>query len=231
MLRSFDFKLLIKEQVLLPQIQKHEAFHNHHLPSPPTPRPPNSIKTFYLSPPPRLSHHLSIARVPRQIKPDHNNQICQHENTPFEIIAFALAIHVAQEENAQDHSHHVELREDEVEGVVSESRRVDVGGVHGGEEDEGGDLQEADLEGVGGADFHREGDVAVHGEGDGVLLFETLAIWCCLRGGRCDGEESAGVAGWTYQEFGRVRHQGKQRDSQKLFVDVDAFKDYIYGIH
>lgn len=41
--------------------------------------------------------------------------------------------------------------------------------MYGAEEDHGGDLEEADLEGVGGADFHRQGDVAAHCEGDGVL--------------------------------------------------------------
>ena len=51
---------------------------------------------------------------------------------------------------------HVPLGEDEREGVLDEGGRVvdDVGAVDGGEEDEGGDLEEADLEGVGGADFH-----------------------------------------------------------------------------
>jgi hypothetical protein len=42
--------------------------------------------------------------------------------------------------------------------------------VDGAEEDEAGDLQKTDLKRVCGADFHGEGDVAVHSEGDGVLF-------------------------------------------------------------
>lgn len=53
--------------------------------------------------------------------------------------------------------------------MVEESLRVNVWGVYGREEDKRGDLQEADLEGVRGANLHGEGDITVHGEGDGVL--------------------------------------------------------------
>lgn len=34
--------------------------------------------------------------------------------------------------------------------------------------DHGGDLDQTDLQSIGGSDFHGEGNVAVHGEGDGV---------------------------------------------------------------
>ena len=53
--------------------------------------------------------------------------------------------------------------------MVGKVHGVDVAAMNGGEQDEGGDLEEADLQSVGGADLHGKGDVAVHGEGDGVL--------------------------------------------------------------
>lgn len=55
------------------------------------------------------------------------------------------------------------------ERVVDDLFRVEKPAVDGAEEHECGYLQQADLQCVSGADLHRQGDVAVHGEGDGVL--------------------------------------------------------------
>jgi hypothetical protein len=59
-----------------------------------------------------------------------------------------------------------------LECVVDEVIGVNELTVDGAEEDEGGELEEADLEGVRGTDFHGQGDIPVHGKGDGVLLLK-----------------------------------------------------------
>ena len=129
------------------------------------------------------AHELDVARVARHVEADDYDQIGQHEDATLEVVALALAIHVAEEEDAENHRHHVPLWEDEVEGVLEELLGLDVAAANGAEEDEGGDLEQADLKSVGRADLHGKRDVAVHGEGDGVLCTQMSVIrgWLLLR--------------------------------------------------
>ena len=87
------------------------------------------------------AHHLDITRISRQVEPDYNDQVGQHQYAPLEVVALALAVDVAEQEHAEDDGHHVPLREDEVEGVVQELLGINVPTVDGAEEDEGGYLQ------------------------------------------------------------------------------------------
>ena len=168
--------------------------------------PPDSLETTLerLSQRQRIkpinSHHLHIRRIPGQIKPHHDHQVRQHENTPLEIIALPLAIHITQQKNTKNHSHHIPLREDQIESMIHQIRRVDIPAMDGAEKDKRWDLQQADLQRVRGADLHAEGDVAVHGKGDGV------------------------------EEFGGVGHEGEERDAEEFLVDVDAFEDHVDGV-
>lgn len=51
-----------------------------------------------------------------------------------------------------------------LERVAGELGGVNGAGVEGAEEDHGRHLQQADLERIGGTDFHRQCDIAIHGE-------------------------------------------------------------------
>ncbi len=184
--------------------------HANHTPDLPSKRsalapPPHSLKRALVahsqSIKPIHTHHLHIGRIPRQIKPHHNDKIGKHQYTALEVIALPLAVHVAQQEHAEDDGHHVPLRENEAEGVIEQGLGTDVLPVYGAEKHQCRDLQETDLQGVGGADLHREGDVAVHGEGNGV------------------------------EELGCVWDQGEESDAQEFLVNVDAFQDHVDGVY
>lgn len=108
--------------------------------------------------------------IPTEVIPSHHHQVTQQQYAALEVIALSFAVHVAQQEDAQNHGNHVPLREQERKSVPGCFKGV--GGRHWidcREENESWNLQEADLKGVGGTDFHGQGDVAVHSERDGVL--------------------------------------------------------------
>ena len=115
------------------------------------------------------AHHLDIRRVSRKVEAHHHDEVRKDQDAAFKVVALSLAINVAEEEDAKDHCDHVPLREDEVEGVVEQVLRFDIAAVDGAEKDEGWYLEEADLQSIGGANFHREGNITIHGEGDGIL--------------------------------------------------------------
>lgn len=80
---------------------------------------------------------------------NNNHQVSQHQNAALEVVALSFAVHVAEQEDAQDDGNHVPLREEKRERVVCgfssrgntrPERRV---------KDQGGDLKEAHLQGVG----------------------------------------------------------------------------------
>lgn len=100
------------------------------------------------------AHHLNVARVSCEIETDYNNQIGQHQDASFEIVALALAIHIAEQENAEDDGHHVPLRKNEIECVIQKLIRIDVGAMDGAEKDKDGDLEEANLKSVSRTDLH-----------------------------------------------------------------------------
>lgn len=108
--------------------------------------------------------------IPSEVIPRHHHQITQQQYAALEVIALSFAVHVTQQKDAQNHRDHVPLREQERKSVPGCFNGV--GGRHWidcREENESWDLQEADLKGVGRTNFHGQGDVAVHSEGDGVL--------------------------------------------------------------
>ena len=94
------------------------------------------------------AHHLNITRVSCQIETNHDNQIGQHQNASFKIVALALAIHIAEQENAEDDGHHVPLRKNEIECVIQKLFRINVGAVDGAEKNKDGNLKQANLESV-----------------------------------------------------------------------------------
>ena len=100
------------------------------------------------------AQHLDITRVSCQIETDHNHEICQHQNASFKVVALALAIHIAEQEHAENDSHHVPLREDEVESVIQKLFRIDIAAADSAEKDKGGNLEEANLEGISRTDLH-----------------------------------------------------------------------------
>lgn len=103
--------------------------------------------------------------IPAEVITRHHHQITQQQYAALEVIALSFAVHVAQQEDAQNHRDHVPLREQKRKSVPGCFKGV--GGRHWidcREENESWDLQQADLKGVGGTDFHGQGDVAVHSE-------------------------------------------------------------------
>jgi len=46
-------------------------------------------------------------------EPHNHDAVREDEDAPLKVVALALAVHVAEEEDAQDHRHHVPLREDQ----------------------------------------------------------------------------------------------------------------------
>ena len=86
--------------------------------------------------------------------------------------------------------------------MVDEVIGIYVAAMDGAEEDERGNLKEEDLKSVRGADFHGQGDVAVHGKGDGVLGGIRSVYRFCSRDDAPNGIEA-------YQEFSGVRDQRK----------------------
>lgn len=118
------------------------------------------------------AHHLDLTRISGQIEADDDDEVGQHQDAALEVVAFAFAINVAEQENAEDDSHHVPLREDEVECVLQELFGFDVPPVHGAKEDKGGDLEQANLQGISRTNLHRQRDVTIHSERDGVLCIE-----------------------------------------------------------
>lgn len=65
------------------------------------------------------SHILHVSHT-RKIESDHDHQVAEQKNRPLEIIALSLAIHVAEEEDAEDNSYHIPLWENKTEGAVNE---------------------------------------------------------------------------------------------------------------
>ena len=90
--------------------------------------------------PPRRPHHLDIVRVARKVEANNDDQVCQNKDTALEVIALSFTVNVAEQENTQDNSDHIELREYEVEGVVDKVLGIHVLAVHGTEENESWDL-------------------------------------------------------------------------------------------
>lgn len=100
------------------------------------------------------AHHLDITRISCEIETDHDHQVGQHQDASFEVIALALAVYVAEQEDAEDDRHHVPLRENEDERVIEKLFRIDVARGDSAEKDKGGDLEQADLESICRTNFH-----------------------------------------------------------------------------
>ena len=118
----------------------------------------------------RGAAHVHI-RVPGKVEAHDDNQVGQKQDAALEVVALPLAVHVAQQEDAQDHGYHVPLREEEAERPVAEVR---VGanrayGVQSREQNKRGNLQQTNLQRVCRANFHGQSDVAIHCKGNGVL--------------------------------------------------------------
>ncbi len=91
--------------------------------------------------------------------------------------------------------------EDEGKAPVDEVEIVaDTRVVVSAKDDHGWDLDEADLQSVGGTDFHGKGDVAVDGERHGV------------------------------HELGRVRDQSEEGNTQELFVNSRTVQNNVDDI-
>jgi hypothetical protein len=127
----------------------------------------------------------------RKPKPNNHHKVSEDQDTPLEVITLSLPNHPTHQEHAQDHTHHIPLREDHRKGVINNLLLRDEVPIDSAEQYQAGNLEEYNLQRVGGADFHRQSDVAVHGEGDGV------------------------------EEFGRVRDKGEECDAEELLGDVD----------
>src|SRR3569833_1254191 len=179
-----------------------------------------------------------------------DDEVAEQQDAPLEVVALALAVHVAEQEHAEDDRDHVPLREEQGEGVAGEVgvgvRGRQLHGEGGREEDEGGDLQQADLQRVGRTDLHRECNVAVHSERDGVLgseknrvsnlehkssLHRELAsVWKQLQKHQGEEQTQKKKKRKPYQEFGRVGHERKESDTQELLVDGEPFEDHIHRV-
>lgn len=72
-------------------------------------------------------HAHSIGRVAAKVVANHNNKIREHKDATLKIVALSFAVDVAQEEHAQNHRHHVPLREKQRECVHSNVAGVGVG--------------------------------------------------------------------------------------------------------
>lgn len=83
-----------------------------------------------------------------EVVPDHDDEVRQHQDAALEVVALALAVHVAEEEDAEDDGDEVPLGEEEVECVRCWVASFGDAGPEGRVEDESGDLKEADLKGV-----------------------------------------------------------------------------------
>ena len=86
----------------------------------PTASSPNRSKRF--SPDskpiePIDTHVFNICGPTRQVKADHDDKIGQQKYAALEVVALALSIHIAEQEHAKNHRHHVPLRENKVECV------------------------------------------------------------------------------------------------------------------
>ena len=89
----------------------------------PTSRPPDSIKTALQFLPlalgaeskriePINAHGIHVT-VPGEIEADDDDEVGEDKDGSFKVIAFALAVDVGEEEDAEDHGDHVPLREDQ----------------------------------------------------------------------------------------------------------------------
>ena len=147
------------------------------------------------------TQHFNIRRIACEIEPHDDNEVGKDQDTAFEIITLALAIDVAEEEDAENDSHHVPLWEDEVKGVAEQVFRIDVAAVNGAIQHQDRNLEETDLQSVCRANLHGESYIAVHGEGDGV------------------------------EKFSGIGNKSKECDSEEFLVDVNAFEDHVDGVH
>lgn len=90
----------------------------------PASRPPDSIKTALQFLPlalgaaeskriePINAHGIHVT-VPGEIEADDDDEVGEDKDGSFKVIAFALAVDVGEEEDAEDHGDHVPLREDQ----------------------------------------------------------------------------------------------------------------------
>lgn len=78
-------------------------------------------------------HHLDISRVASQIETYHDDEVSEHQDAAFEVIAFAFTVDVAEQKDAKNHGNHIPLRENEVECMVQKIFRIDVATMHSAE--------------------------------------------------------------------------------------------------
>lgn len=88
-------------------------------------------------------------------------------------------MNVPEQEHAKNHSDHIPLREDESESMIHDVHWINEASVHSRVKHESRDLKQTDLQCIGGTNFHRKRDIAIHGEGNGIEK---------LRGVRDKGE-------------------------------------------
>lgn len=95
--------------------------------------------------------HICHAREPEA---DDNDEIAEQENGALEIIALTLAIHVAEQEDAQNDSDHVPLGENKAKSVVVEVFWAKPLSINGAEQYQSRNLKQANLEGIRGSNLH-----------------------------------------------------------------------------
>jgi hypothetical protein len=78
-----------------------------------TPRRPRHPRRFHPRPAPHSAcrvHDLHDV-IPRDIEPRHDNQVRENKDRSLKVIRLALSVRVGKEKHAQDHGHHIPLRE------------------------------------------------------------------------------------------------------------------------
>ena len=60
-----------------------------------------------------VQRHLAQVIKAAEVEAHHDNQVAQDQDAALEVIALTFAVHVRQQEDAQDYGDHVPLREDE----------------------------------------------------------------------------------------------------------------------
>jgi hypothetical protein len=102
----------------------------------------------------------------REPETDNYDEVTEKENRTFEIIAFPFTIHVAEEEDAEDDGNHIPLRKYETESAIGDVVNITHQPlcIDSAEENQSWNLKQTDLKSVSGSDFHRQCNVAIHGE-------------------------------------------------------------------
>lgn len=136
----------------------------------------------------RIRRTPQSAIIPRKVESDQHDQITEDQDATLKVVALSFAVHVREQDDTENDGDHVPLWEDEGEGVagdffsaatnntgVTSTNPTNKGitRVQSREGNEGGYLEKTDLQGIGGSDFHGQGNVAVHGERDGVLIVKA----------------------------------------------------------